>query len=155
MPVLIKSAIFKSTQSSNRIWHACHPVIFLASLLIKMGAVLSALSNLHPKEDRKLTFTPLYWQEKWYIRFSLIATKTWYDLKKVLDQKVLGDGSVLLLQPLGLFLAAGSAGSSRGKGSGRDRTDRGGVGDGGKRGGGGDGMVVGVRVTMSFSNLSP
>lgn len=60
-----------------------------------------------------------------------------------------------MLQPLGLFLAAGSAGSSRGKGGGRDGTDRGGVGDGGKRGGGGDGMVVGVRVTMSFSNLSP
>lgn len=153
MPILIKSAIFKSTQSSNRKWHTCHPVISLASLLIKIGAVLSALSNLHPKEDGKLTFTPLYWQEKWYIIFSLIATKTWYDLKKVLDQKVPGDGSVLMLQPLGLFLAADAAGSSRGKGGGRDGFDRGG--NRGNRGGGGDGMVVGVRVTISFSNLSP
>lgn len=34
----------------------------------------------------------------------------------------------MMLQPLGLFLAAGAAGSSRGKGGGRDGVDRGGVG---------------------------
>lgn len=75
MPILIKSAIFKSTQSSDRIWHVCLPMIFLASLLIKMGAVLSALSNLHQKEDGKLTFTPLYCKKSDILDFLLLLQK--------------------------------------------------------------------------------
>lgn len=62
MPILIKSAMFKPTQSPDRIWHTYHPVIFLTALLIKKGVSLSALSNLH-KNEKKLTFTPLYQQE--------------------------------------------------------------------------------------------
>lgn len=80
MPMLIKSAIFKPTHSSDRIWHTCHPVIFLAALLIKMGAALSALSNLL-KNKEKLTFTPLYQQESDILDSPLFPQKLAFGLR--------------------------------------------------------------------------
>lgn len=98
MPILIKSAIFKSTQSSDRIWHTWCPVIFLAALLIKMGVALSALSNLHKKEE-KLTFTPLYRQESDILDSPLLPQRLDCGLRAELGQKVPSDSSVLMLQP--------------------------------------------------------
>lgn len=102
MPILIKSAIFKSTQSSDGIWHTYHPVIFLAALLIKMGAALSALSNLH-KNEEKLTFTPLYQQESDILDSPLLPQELAFGLRAAGGQQVPGDSSVSMLQPFGLL----------------------------------------------------
>lgn len=73
-------------------------MIFLASLLIKMGASLSALSNLH-KNEKKLTFTPLYQQESDILDSPLLPQKLAFGLRAAKGQQVPGDSSVSMFQP--------------------------------------------------------
>lgn len=78
-------------------------MIFLAGLLIKMGAVLSALSNLH-KNEEKLTFTPLYQPESDILDSPVLPPKLAFGLRAARGQQVSGDSSVSTLQPQGLSL---------------------------------------------------
>lgn len=55
-------------------------MIFLDALLIKMGAALSALSNLH-KNEETLTFTPLYQQESDILDSPLLPQKLAFGLR--------------------------------------------------------------------------